>query len=273
MSTIHPTAVIHPGARVGQDVSIGPFACIEEDVVIGDGCHVGPHASLLRYTALGARCRVHAGAVLGDWPQDLSFAGAVSSVRIGSGCVFREGVTVHRGTKEGTATVIGDQCYLMANSHVAHNVKLGNRVILANGVLLAGYVEVGDGAFISGNCLVHQFVRIGRLAMLGGGSGIGQDVPPFMTTHSMGLNAIAGLNVIGLRRAGIGSADRLAIKRAFALLYRAGLNVPDAVARIRAEIPEAPAQELCDFVAGAKRGICQARRGVMASATSASEES
>jgi UDP-N-acetylglucosamine acyltransferase len=255
---IHSTAIIDPGAKLGKDVSIGPFACVESDVFIGDGCVIGAHASILRYTTLGPKCKVHSGAVLGDVPQDLSFSGCESSVNIGSNCVIREGVTVHRGTKKGTITEIGDDCFLMAFSHFAHNVKLGRNVIVANGALLAGYVEVGDRAFISGNAVVHQFVRIGRLAMLGGGCGISKDVPPFCTMLPVALNSVAGLNVIGMRRAGIGADDRTAIKRAFKTVYFSGLNIPQAIGNIRSEAClSAQVLEMCAFIEGAKRGICR----------------
>ena len=176
-------------------------------------------------------------------------------MRIGADCVIREGVTIHRGTKPDTATVVGEGCFLMANSHLAHNVRLGNRVILANGVLLAGYVEVGDNVFCGGNAAVHQFCRIGRLAMLQGLAGISQDVPPFCTMHGTTMNGVAGLNIVGLRRAGLTPEQRLEIKHAFKLLYHSGLNYRDAVTRIRAELPPGPAQELADFTATSKRGI------------------
>lgn len=255
-ATIHGTAVIEPGARLGQGVSVGPFAYVDTDVEIGDGCVIGPHVSILRGTALGARCRVHAGAVLGDLPQDLGFGGGDTRVRIGAGCVIREGVTVHRGTKPGTVTEIGEGCFLMAFSHFAHNVKLGKGVIVANGALLAGYVEVGEKAFISGNVVIHQFVKIGRLAMLGGNAGISKDVPPFCLARPVALNTIAGLNVVGLKRAGLGPAERAEVKKAFQLLYRSGLNITQAVAEIRRTFTGGPALEFVTFIENSKRGIC-----------------
>ena len=208
---------------------------------------------------LGRRCRVHACAVLGDLPQDLAFNDEPSYVKIGSNCVLREGVTIHRGTKPGTSTIVGDNCFLMANSHLAHNVQLGNGVIIANGALLAGYVEVGERAFISGNAVIHQFTRIGRLAMLSGCSGIGKDVPPFCTTVGVCRNRIAGLNVVGLRRAGIGPEDRQAIRGAIKVLYRSGLNVSQALERIKKEFPQPAVQEICAFIEASKRGICTMR--------------
>ncbi len=254
---IHQTAVVEDGAEIGVDVQIGPFAYVAAGARIGEGCILGPHVTVLGGATLGPGCRVHAGAVIGDEPQDLAFQpGTRSFVRIGSACLIREGVTIHRGTKPETATEVGDGCFLMANSHLAHNVRLGRRVIVANGSLLAGYVEVGDGAFISGNTGVHQFVRIGRLAMLGGAAGFSKDVPPFCMTKSGWFNRVAGLNVVGLKRAGVAPEVRLQLKQAYAMLYRSGLNVSQAVARMKTAFPDGPARELWEFAEASKRGIC-----------------
>lgn len=256
MPTIHPSASVDSTAQLSDEVIVGPQAVIEADTVIGSGCRLGPGAVIMRYTTLGAGCTVHAHAVLGDIPQDLEFADADSRVEIGPGGVFREGVTIHRGTKPGSATQVGERCFLMANSHLAHNVVLGDEVIIANGALLGGYVEVGDQAFISGNGAIHQFCRIGRLAMLGGMAGIGKDVPPFCTAASHRRNRIAGLNTIGLRRAGFTPAERSEIKQAYKWLYGGDVSTSEAVERICSEYPSGPARELADFVAGSKRGIC-----------------
>lgn len=256
---IHDTAVVDKKAVLGEDVVIGPYVVIGPDVRIGDTTEIGPHVVIHPYTSMGSGCKIHAGAIIGDTPQDLAFAGARSYVRIGSGCIIREGVTIHRGTKEETATLVGDHCYLMAFSHLGHNVELEQDVIIVNAALLAGYVKVGRGAFLSGNCVVHQFVRIGRLAMLGGLSGIGKDVPPFCLTTSAVRNEIRGLNVVGMRRAGINDNDRRAIKRAFQLLYKSGLNINQAVEAIRAEFTQGPALEFCDFIEHSERGLCGVR--------------
>jgi UDP-N-acetylglucosamine acyltransferase len=255
-SSIHPTAVVHSAARLGTGVQVGPGAVIEADVEIGADSHIGPHAVVLSGTRMGARCRVHSGAVLGDAPQDLAYQGAPSWVEIGDECVFREGVTVHRGTKEGSITRVGHRCFLMANSHVAHNCVLADEVILANGVLLGGYVEVGARAFISGNAVVHQFCRVGRLAMLSGLSAASKDVPPFCILENSTSNTIAGLNVVGMRRAGFSPDQRAEIKRAFRMLYRSGLNVDQAVEQMKSAFPAGPAAELWQFAESAKRGIC-----------------
>lgn len=253
---IHPTAIVDQGAEISSDVVIGPYTVIDKQVQIADGVKIGPHAVIHRYTSLGKNCTVHAHAVLGDLPQDLTYKDVVSYVRIGSGTIIREGVTIHRGTKPDTVTEVGDNCYLMANSHLAHNVKMGGNVVVCNGALLAGYVEVGERAFISGNCVIHQFVRIGRLAMLGGNCGISQDVLPFCTAASVHLNVITGLNVVGMRRAGISAADRLTIKRIFSVLFRSGLNIAQAVEKIKQEDQSPFAREICRFIESSKRGIC-----------------
>jgi len=254
---IHPTALVAPGACLGRGVVVGPFSLIEEGVTIGDGCEIGPRVTLFPGTELGPRCRLHANVVLGDLPQDLNFRGGESWVRIGADCILREGVTVHRGTAPGTATEIGPECLLMAHSHVGHNARLGHGVILANGALLAGYSEVGDRAFVSGNCLIHQFTRVGRLAMMAGGSAAQMDVPPFCITRSLTVNTVIGLNVIGLRRAGIPSEERQSIKTAFDLLYRRGLGIARALDLISAGPMTDSVRELYDFVRASKRGICK----------------
>jgi UDP-N-acetylglucosamine acyltransferase len=253
---IHDTAVIESGAQIGENVAIGPFCYVASEARIGDGCVLGPHVTVHAYTEVGPACRVHAGAVLGDLPQDLGYEGGVSRVRIGEGCVIREGVTVHRGTKPDSETVIGAGCFLMAFSHFAHNVRLGDAVIVANGALLAGYVEVGARAFVSGNVVIHQFVKVGRLSMLGGGAAVPKDVPPFCTVKPASLGEVVGLNVVGLRRAGFDSAERANIKQAFKLMYRSGLNVKQAVEAIRAEIDAGPGLEIADFADASERGIC-----------------
>jgi UDP-N-acetylglucosamine acyltransferase len=260
---IHPTAIIESPAGLGQHISVGPFSYIGPHVTLGDGCVIGPHVTILPYTTLGAGCRVHAGAVIGDLPQDLAFdESTISYVRVGPNCVLREGVTIHRGTRPNSVTQVGEGCLLMANSHLAHNVIVGNQVILANGALVAGYGEIGDRAFISGNCLIHQFARVGRLAMMAGGSAIQKDLPPFCITRSSTSNTLIGLNVIGLRRAGVSPSERQQLKQALRLLYLSGLSTPDAIAKLEQELPSPLVQELCGFVRQSQRGICKFfRRG------------
>ncbi len=254
---VHATAVVSSRARLGDGVCIGPFCVVEDDVEIGAGTVLGPHVTILSFTTLGPLCRVHAGAVLGDLPQDQRFRGAVSYVQIGTGCVIREGVTVHRGTEAESVTTVGDGALLMAGSHVGHNARVGRHVTLANGALLAGYSEIDDFAFLSGHCLVHQFTRVGTLAMMSGGSAAQMDVPPYCITQSLATNCVLFLNVVGLKRSGMPADERRALRRAFDLLYRSGLSVPSAAAAIEAEIDTPSARELCRFLRSSKRGICK----------------
>jgi UDP-N-acetylglucosamine acyltransferase len=256
---IHPTAIVDSSARLGPDVVIGPYAVVGADVEIGARTRIGPHVVVLDHVRVGEDCDIHAHAVLGDVPQDLKFRGVISYVIIGPGCVIREGVTIHRGTDEGSATVVGARCYLMANSHVAHNCRLGDRVIMANGALLAGDVQVGDGAIISGNAVVHQFTRIGSLAMLSGGAAVGQDVLPFCTVAAAERNRVGGVNIIGMRRAGFTAEQRRQVRRAFEIVFRSGLSLREAVERLRAEFPDGPAATWAPFIEGARRGICRWR--------------
>jgi UDP-N-acetylglucosamine acyltransferase len=251
---IHPTAIIHPRAKLGANIRINAFAVIDAEVELGADCLVGPHAYLTGVTRIGSGNQFHAGCVIGDAPQDLKYKDAPTRVIIGDNNVFREHVTVNRATKVEDATVIGSNNFIMANVHVAHNCTLGNHVIIANGALLAGHVTVQDRAFISGNCLIHQFTRVGTLAIMQGGAGIGQDLPPF--TIATGINTICGLNVIGLRRAGFGADDRQELKRLYHALFRSGTNFREAVLLAQKEFASAGAKTLLEFVAAAKRGVC-----------------
>lgn len=251
---IHQTAIVHSGAKLDGTVQVGPYAVIEENVEVGPHCIIGPHVFLTGRTTIGAHNRFYAGCVIGEEPQDLKYGGEPTGLRIGDRNVVREHVTVHRSNKLTEETVVGSENFLMANSHVAHNCRLGNRVILANGVLLAGHVTVGDRAFISGNCVVHQFVRIGTLALMQGGSAASLDVPPY-TMVSRG-NVICGLNAVGLRRAGFTPAERLELKQLYRLLFREGLNLREALLAAQAKFASAPAQVMMAFVAASKRGVC-----------------
>jgi UDP-N-acetylglucosamine acyltransferase len=251
---IHPTAIIHPKAKLDATVQVGPYAVIDAGVEMGADCVVGPHVYLTGETKIGAGNHFHAGCVIGDAPQDLKYKGEPTRLRIGDNNVFREHFTIHRSNKPEAETIVGSHNFFMANSHVAHNCIIGDHVILANGVLLAGHAKVGDRAFLSGNCLVHQFTRVGTLAMMQGGSAISQDLPPF-TMLSQG-NLMCGLNVVGLRRAGFTAEQRLELKRLYHLLFREGKNLREALAEARKNSTSAPAKALLDFIAEAKRGVC-----------------
>lgn len=253
-SQIHPTAVVHPGAVLGDGCVVGPHAVVDGDVVLGPGCVVGPGAYVTGHTTLGARNRIHAGAVVGDAPQDFKYAGQPTRLRIGDDNVFREHVTVHRSNRLDEDTVVGNGNFFMASSHVGHNCHVGNQNILANGALLAGHVTLADRAFISGNCLVHQFCRIGRLAMMQGGSAISKDLPPFAVAR--GDNGMCGLNVVGLRRAGFDAAERLALRRLYHHLFRSPGRRAALLEEARTLFPSAACAEMVDFVAAARRGVC-----------------
>ena len=259
MSTqVHPSATVHPKAQLAEDVEIGPGAVVEAGVSIGRGTRVMAHAFLTGLTRIGERCEVHPGVAIGGAPQDLDYRGAPTEVRIGDRNVLREHVTIHRGSKEGSATVLGDDNYLMVGCHVGHDCRIGNRVILVNNVLLAGHVEVHDRAILSGGTTVHQFVRIGRLAFLQGMAGAAQDVPPFALAAS-GVNRLAGLNVVGMRRAGFSADARRAVQEAYRTLFRSGLPMSEAVARLEAAAPVPEVRELLDFIKSSKRGVCRFR--------------
>jgi UDP-N-acetylglucosamine acyltransferase len=252
---IHSTAVIHPKAQVHSTVRVGPYAVIDADVTIGPDCVLGPHAYLTGVAKIGARNQFHAGCVIGDAPQDLKYKGEPTGLRIGDDNVFREHVTVHRSTRPEEETVLGNSNFLMANSHVGHNCTIGNHVILANGALLGGHVTVEDRVFISGTCLVHQFTRIGELALMQGGSGISKDLPPF--TIARGNNGMCGLNVVGLRRAGVTAPERLELKRLYHFLFRSGRRLRPALEEARGQFSTEFARRLLEFVHATRRGICR----------------
>jgi len=251
---IHPTAIVHPKAKVDSTVEVGPYAVIDEGVELKADCVVGPHVYLTGLTAIGAHNRFHAGCVIGDAPQDLKYQGEPTRLRIGDHNVFREHFTAQRANRPDTETVIGSHNFLMVNAHVGHNCIVGDHVIVANGALLAGHAEVADRAFISGNCLVHQFCRVGTLALMQGGSAISKDLPPF--TVALRDNEICGLNVVGLRRAGVTADQRRELKRLYHLLFRSGQNLQAVVEAARKEFTSPAAKNMLEFIAGARRGVC-----------------
>ncbi|HET7293105.1 MAG TPA: acyl-ACP--UDP-N-acetylglucosamine O-acyltransferase [Vicinamibacteria bacterium] len=254
---VHPTAVVAPGARLGSGVRLGPYAVVEDETSIGDRCEIRAHATVKRYTTLGADNVVHEGAVLGGEPQDVAFTGEASELRIGSGNRIREGVTIHRGTRPGSATVVGSECFLMAYAHVAHDDVLGDRVILANNVALAGHVTIGERAFLSAGAGVHQFCRIGRIAMIGGHSKVVQDCLPFVITAGAPARA-RGLNLVGLRRAGFKATDVRALEEGYRLLLRSSLRLDDALERLAA-LQDPHVDELAAFARAARRGFAHHR--------------
>jgi UDP-N-acetylglucosamine acyltransferase len=257
--SVHPSAVVAPGARLGRDVVIGPLAVVEDDTTIGDASQVRAHAVIRRFTTLGAGNRVHEGAVLGGEPQDVSFTGQESRLVIGDRNVIREGVTIHRSTRTGGATLVGSDCFLMAYVHVAHDNRIGDRAILANNVMLAGHVEIGERAFMGGGSGVHQFCRIGRLAMVGGNAKVVQDCLPFVISDGHPARA-RGLNVVGLRRAGFTATELRTLHEAYRLLLRSGLHLEPALDRLAA-LADPLVDEWIAFVRSSRRGFAHARGG------------
>ena len=270
----HPTAVIHPDAILADDIEIGPYAVIEGAARIGSGCIIQAHAIIGAHVEMGERNEIGCGAIIGGDPQDFAFKKTTQSrVQIGNDNRIREYATIHRGTAEGSATVVGDQCFLMAGAHLGHNVRLGSHVIIANNSMLGGHVSVEDRVFIGGGCVFHQHVRIGRLAICQGASAFSKDIPPF--TMAAERNGIAGLNSVGMRRAGIDSAQRADIKAAFALLYRSRMNVTQALEMSALRLWSDEARTFWDFVSGSgKRGLCDllSARSRESSAETAGEE-
>ena len=255
-AVIAPTARVDPAAVVGPGVRIGDYCVIEPDVTIGPGCVLEPYVYLKRWTTLGERNEIGAGTVLGTDPLDKNFSGARSYLQIGNGNKVREHFTISRGTPPESATVIGDGNFIMTSGHIAHNCRIGHRTVIASCVLLGGYVEIGDGAFLSGGVLVHQFSKVGRLAMISGNTRVNLDAPPFFTFAGFEI-APKGLNLVGLRRAGFQPGQLAVIKRAYRLLYRSNLRRDDALAAIEREIDTPETRELTAFVRSSRRGIAR----------------
>lgn len=251
---IHPTALIDPQAEIDPAAEIGPYVVVEGPVRIGPATWVGPFVLLKGHTEVGSGCRIFSNSVIGELPQDRGYSGGVSFCRIGDETVIREGVTIHRGTLAGSTTRVGSQCFLMANSHVGHNCVVEDGVNMANGSLLAGHVHLGARVFLSGNSAVHQFVRIGELAMIGGLTKITQDVPPFFMADDRGT--CLGINSVGMKRAGYTSADRIEARRIYRLLYRSGLGLRQALEVISETVETEVGRRLLAFLqAESRRGL------------------
>ena len=297
---IHPTAIVDPSAKIGADVQIGPFSIVGPDVTIGRQTIVQSHVVIEGEVAIGRGNFIGHGAIIGVPPQDVSFSlERKTKVEIGDDNIIREYCTIHRGSPDGSATKMGDKNFLMSGAHIGHNCLIGNNVVIANNCLLAGHVRVDDGAFLGGGSTFHQFMHIGRLVMVQGSSAFGKDLPPFVVCLDLLLtqprttydgawfravdarmvpgpvqqprppfvvaaerNCVFGLNVVGMRRAGLSANDRDQIKEAFKLIYLSGLNTSQALEKAETMSFDAPAREFLDFVATSKkRGICPLKRG------------
>lgn len=253
-AALHPTAVVSPEADLAEGVRVGPYAVLEGRVRLGPGCVVRPGAYLIGPLTMGANNAVYSGAVLGEAPQHLRYENEPTSLEIGDNNIFREHVTVHRGTTQSWATRIGSGNFFMAHSHVAHDCRVGSNCIFANGSVLGGHCVVEDNVFLSGNCAVHQFVRVGRLALLSGVSATTKDIPPFVMQQR--INHIVGVNVVGMRRAGISNAGIDAVRRAFALLFRGQDVLTPALAQVEKELGHvAEVAEMVAFIRASTRGI------------------
>jgi len=253
--TIHPTAIIDPKAEIDSEVEIGPYVVIDGAVKVKRGTRVMAHAYITGWTEIGADNEIHPGAVLGDAPQDKAYKGQETYLRIGDRNIIREHAQVHRGTWAGSATVIGNDNFLMATAHVGHNCKLGDNVILANGALLGGHVEVGNNVFLSGNCVVHQFVRIGDYALMRGLSGTSRDVPPYAIIDWQ--HTVRGVNVVGLKRGGFDDKRIRAIREAFRILFRKGRNLSLAMKEVeQGGRANSDVLALLEFIKSSQRGVC-----------------
>ncbi|MBC8473983.1 MAG: acyl-ACP--UDP-N-acetylglucosamine O-acyltransferase [Candidatus Omnitrophica bacterium] len=254
---IHPTAVVDKKARLADDVEVGPYAIIGPNVEVGAFTRIGAHAVIEGYTSLGKNCHVFTGACIGSIPQDLKYKGEKSFLKIGNDNTIREYTTLNPGTREGSTTSVGDRNLLMAYSHVAHDCKIGNDCVIANAGTLAGYVTLEDSIVIGGLAAIHQFVRVGKLSIIGGCSKVVQDIPPFSTCDGHPAK-VYGLNIIGLRRSNISKDAQSALKKAFKILFNSGLSFRHAAEKAREEVGKfGEIDYLLDFVINSKRGVCR----------------
>ncbi|CAN5619272.1 acyl-ACP--UDP-N-acetylglucosamine O-acyltransferase [soil metagenome] len=257
--TVHKTAVIADGAQIHETAEIGPYVVIGPNVKIGKGTKIGAHAVIDGHTTIGEDCTIFVGATIGLEPQDLGYKGEPTGVQMGDRNTVREYVTIHRATKDGV-TVIGDDCFFMAYSHIAHDCKVGNGVILANNSILAGHVQVGDYVILAGVCVIHQHCRLGRMLLMSGLSATRQDLPPFAMCDGR-PTTVRGVNAVGLKRRQIPPANRKAIKEAYRIIYRSDANLTKALAQIEKELEPFPEiLEIVEFYRSSKRGVVS-RRG------------
>jgi UDP-N-acetylglucosamine acyltransferase len=253
---IHETAIVHPKAEVGENVEIGAYSIVRENVTIGSRTKIGPHVVIDPYVDIGSDCRIFQFAAIGAEPQDLKFSGEKTFVKIGSGNVIREFVTIHRGTADGSGvTEIGEDNLIMAYSHIAHDCKLGRRIVLSNNATLGGHITIGDYSVIGGLVAIHQFVRVGNFAFIGGKSAVVKDIPPYMIAAGDRAK-LHGLNVVGLKRQGFSNNTLTMLKKAYRLVFRIGLTLNEAIERVAAEVEQVPeVVHLIEFIKSSERGI------------------
>lgn len=269
---IHPTAIIHKSAKIDPTAEIGPNVVVEEEAVIGPRCKIMQNSTICKFTTLGEGNIVHMNVVIGNEPQDLAFKGERSYTRIGSRNTFREFTNIHRGTDPESETVIGNDNFFMAVSHIAHNARVGNNVVFVNNVCIGGHSVVEDRAFLSANAMVNQFARIGRLAILTGGGRALKDIPPFMILDEN--NLLGGLNVVGLRRAGLSAETRKTLKQAYKILFQQGLNLKNAIAKVAEQIKDPEVDYLLNFLSNpSRRGVfSKSRMGVLSGLSKSQKE-
>lgn len=260
MTKIHPLATVSPLAKLGENVEVGPYAFIDDNVEIGDNCKIYPHATIFSYVKMGESCEVFPGAVVGAVPQDLKFDGEVTYVEIGNRVTIRECATINRGTKASGkgVTRIGDDTLIMSYVHVAHDCRVGNHCILVSYVGIAGETDVDDWAILGGSTVVHQFSHIGAHAMIGGGSKVNKDIPPYSLCGREPI-CYAGINIVGLRRRGFDADTIRNIREIYDTIYFQGYNISDGCAKVQAGFPESPEREtILNFIKNSKRGIVRA---------------
>jgi UDP-N-acetylglucosamine acyltransferase len=253
---IHSTAIVSSKAEIDANVEIGAYTVIGDNVTIGSGTVVGPHVVIDPFVSIGRNCRIFQYAALGAIPQDLKFGGETSYVKIGSGCIIREFVTIHRGTKLAAGvTEVGEECLLMNYVHIAHDCKIGRRVVMANNATLAGHITIGSHTTIGGLSAIHQFVKVGDYAFIGGMTGIPKDIPPYVIASGERAR-LHGLNLVGLKRFGFSQKTIGELKKAYRIIFRVGLTLTQAVERVRAEVDQLPeVVKFIDFIKASERGI------------------
>lgn len=255
MNNIHPTAIVSPKAKLGNNIEIGPYAVIQDDVEIGDDCKIGPHVGIYNGARIGNRVKIFQGASISNLPQDLKYANEQTYLVIGEDTVIREFATLHKGTAATGKTVIGKNCLLMAYTHVAHDCKIGDKVIISNATQIAGHVTIEDVVIIGGQGAVHQFCKIGQHAMVGGGGMVGTDIPPYSLVSGYPARFM-GLNIVGLRRRNFSSEDINTLKETYRIFYNSGLNHTEALKIIKEKFSEHPlVKNVIEFIEASERGV------------------